>query len=389
MTTDEALSRLLSGDLPDHEARALHARIEAEPELAASWAELQDLVEELDDLPDALTPPPLDPRVLGGAAEPRSRSPLWSAVPWLAAAAAAMLWLWPAPGVERVLLEGSEWVEGEVTVYAADAVIELDGTARILVEPAGGAVRVPGPEQERTMDRKQILAGLAGAVVTVAVYQGTAVVRAATSSVPVSVQAGETHTVGVAPRRAAPRAVGTVSAPADRVAELEAELEAARQELAEAKFTNAIARGQLVAHQGTASPWPDDVPAAMTPEHFEAELVERLTALPDVEITRIDCGEYPCVAALRYNGDVLDDDWSDPLDEVVGTFARDVLGEDDLSLSTNHSRFSNNGREARFVIFGAHTGGRDSDVGTRTKYRVDEFIDTIGEEVNEEWETQE
>ncbi len=371
---NEDFSRLYSRDLPDADARALEHRIATEPDVAAGWRRFLATMEALEALPDTLPAPP------------RKRRRSWTAaIPWaLAAAALLALALRPA-APELVLAAGGQLVEGELSLLAGDAIVDVDGKVWIAVEPADGSVRVVRPEGD-PMQRKTWLAGLAGAAVTVVVYEGSAVVRASPGAEPTTVNAGETHRIpGHAPIVVAPRT------PEERrldVARLEAELEAAEKALAEAKFEGALTRGQLQAVQGVPSEWPKDVPEAVTPERFKAELEARLADVPDIEISHVDCDEYPCIAAIRYTGANTEDGWQAPIGDGVRGWLEGVYGPDGLSISTNTSRFRNGDKSASYVIFGAHSGEDAPDVGTRTEYRIDGMVDDLGAELKEASEGQ-
>jgi ferric-dicitrate binding protein FerR (iron transport regulator) len=378
----DELSALWSGDLPEREAEALRRRIATEPEVGVRWDRLCRALEALEALPDELTPPPL--RTRAEPQPPVERQWPARAVPWALLAASAGLWLWPAPAQDLVLAAGTQWVEGEVRLAAGDVLVDVDGEAWISVEPAAPVPRVGSAEGE--MNRAAVVAGLAGAVVTVAVYEGTAVVRAASDGgEPVVVEAGETHR-RAPPGATKPRPVAPAATAAERLAEvtrLEQELTEAKQALAESEFAGALTRGQLQALQGTPSPWPDDVAPALAPEAFRAGLEARLAELgDDVEIASVDCDEYPCVAAIQKVGDADDSDWNDRLRDSVSGWLQTEIPED-LSVSVNTSRFTDGDRVEQYVIFGAHQGERDSDVGRRTEFRIDAVVDELGERMRE------
>lgn len=105
------LMRLLHGELPADEARALRARIFREPELEAAYAQMERSWQGLSLPPASPVPPGFAGRVMArvrGQAGPGSLS--WSAAPvWVRATAAAALVAgaalglgvgrtWPAPG---------------------------------------------------------------------------------------------------------------------------------------------------------------------------------------------------------------------------------------------------------------------------------------------------
>ena len=369
---DLQLSQLWDGELAADEAAALRARIASEPEVARRWERLCAAMDGLAALPAELPAPPL--------ATPKAPKAGWgpTAVPWLVAAAAVVLWLRPIPEADRVLLDGTEWVDGAVTVLAADLAVEVDGRAEISVEPQGGAPR--GGGQEDPMGRRSaVLAAVAGAVVTVVVYEGTAVVRAE-SGAPVVVEAGDHYrTSGAAAEPGTPR---TPAEQQDHLARLVADLEAAKAALAAAEFEGAFTRGQLAAMQGEVSEWPADVPEALGPERFRAGLEAQLAALPDVVVAEVDCSEYPCVAAIQYTGAEEGDGWRDRIGEAVHGWY-EGMNLENVSMNVNTSRFRDDrGNESRYVIFGAHTD-KGGDVGTRTDFRIDGMVDDLGARLGE------
>jgi hypothetical protein len=369
----EQLSMLWSRDLPEAEAQALRERIATEPEVAVQWRQLCAAMDALGELPDELPAPPLR-----APSRPQRRLTVPRAVPWLLAAAAAVALAMPRPRPAVVLAAGGQWVEGDLRLLAGDVPVDIDGKVWVSVEPAAGVARVERPEDP--MRKSTWMGGLAGALVTVAVYEGSAVVHAAPGDRGVVVGPGETHQTG-APR-AAPSADLSPEARQQNIARLEADLAAAQQALAEAKFEGALTRGQLVAMQGKPSEWPSDIPADLGPERFRAELEKQLEGVPDIRVTDVDCDEYPCIAAIEYTG-TGDDDWHEPIGDAVRGWLEQVLGPDDLSLSLNNSRFRDGDRDARYMVFGAHTEGRDSDVGTRTEFRMDALVDELGQRLTE------
>lgn len=367
--TNEDLSRLWSRDLPEDEARALEDRIAADPALAKRWRDFRATMEALDALPSEMAPPPLRIR------QPTRAS--WSRyIPWAVAAMAAIWALIPRSGPVLVLADGGQLVEGDVSVLAADAIVDVDGTAWISVEPRTGVARVEGPEGD--MQRSTWMAGLAGAAVTVLVYEGTAVVKASPGAEPVVVHAGEKRVIGQPPA-AAP---ATPEQRAADVARLEEELTKAKQDLAAAQFEGALTRGQLTALQGNPSEWPTDVPARARPERFQAELEARLKDHPELKVDRVDCDEYPCIAAVKYLGDAESDEWAKPIADDARAFMKDLYGSDGLSMSVNTSRFQDADESAAYVIFGATEPDVGEDVGTRTSYRIDGMVKDLGSELH-------
>ena len=178
---------------------------------------------DLDDLLSSLpaeepVPAGLNAAVLAAAEGPAARR---SPLPLLAAVllaglvgAGAAIASRPAPPA-LVLAEGSQLVTGSARVLAADRVVDVDGRALITVEPAGALLRGEGQEAD-AMNTTHLVAALAGSLVTVAVYEGTALISAEEDAPAVVVAAGEQRSVGSPPPprpqvrvRTAPRAEGT------------------------------------------------------------------------------------------------------------------------------------------------------------------------------------
>jgi anti-sigma factor RsiW len=372
MSLDEELSRLLAGDLTEPEASALRARIAHEPDVAHAYAQMAALVDALGALPETAPAPPL--RVVP------LRSPLRRAadvVPWLLAAAACVAWLLATSGTPDVLLaSGESWVQGDLTIAAADVTIDLEGTARIRVEPPAFGQRVAGKEDEMT--RGHLLAGVAGAAVTVAVVEGVAVVRAAHGQ-PVELAAGDTQAFGGDTRHPKGAALPTDRAALERhLALLQHELAVTQDALQLEQFSGALTRGQLAAVQGTPQPWPAKIHPTMTAEHFGQELAKRFADVPGVEVRNVDCSEYPCIAALEFTtaSDVVE---HDAAIRIAG-WVQEAYG-DDHSLSMDRSRFVHDDAEARYIVFGAHAGQDDPNVQAREKWRIDSLVEQLGEDL--------
>ncbi|MFT4627582.1 MAG: hypothetical protein ACI8PZ_006268 [Myxococcota bacterium] len=377
MSLYEDLSRLHAGELTDDQAAALRARIDAEPGVAAAWANLNQTLADLSALPEELAPP-----TLGMAPAAPSRAG-WI-VAALAMAAAVLLTLWPTSAPVVLLTDGVQWVDGDLTVHAGDAVVEVSGRASISVEPPPGFVRESGSKED---DMRTIVAALAGAVVTVAVYEGSAMVRAGASD-GVRVEAGEQHTTAperkVVVRKGGPPVQAVLGAepgesPAQTIARLTEALEAATTRLAEADFERAVASGQLAVIQGEPSEWPDDVPDAYQPEAFEEGVRAAIADFPGTELVEVECSEYPCLGAIRLSDDID----TQALGESLKEWVTGALGTDSLSLSMNRSKFVGDEGEADFVLFGAHGGGRDDDVGRRIEHRMDGMVDMLEDQVGE------
>lgn len=380
----ESLSRLLDDELPGAEAEALRRRIDAEPEVRAAWEALQAAVSGLEGLPMEVRPPAaLDARVAGGPPVVSTGRGSWAVAAFgvVALAAAVLLGLRTPEPSTVVIGAGSSEVEGAMQVLVGDVVVDLDGRARIDVEPSGDPVRGAGQEVDMN-NRTAILAGLAGAAITVTVYEGRAAVSGPDSDA-VELEAGASHTV---PQR---RVVVATPDGADvddeavreaalrqRVEELTQELASIEDELATERFAGRLRDAELQRIQGVPSEWGDDVPDALRPDAFEANVLP-LTDMPGFTVEEIDCSEYPCVAALRYDGDDQTLDWGSEVVDRLAAWSDENL--DDASLTVNKSVFKDDEGESRFLLFGMHDGDANGDVGQRTGARMQELGEMVGQ----------
>jgi len=348
MSDLEALSELLSGDLPRDQAQALRARIRDEPELAQAWEELRALTADLGELPDRQAPPAhLDAAVLDEL-EPPSRASLASGssaarsgisrrrwlLPSLAAAAllavglASGLALAPsdAPAVVT-LAQGRHRVSGEAVEVRLDAArVQVRGDAWITVEPGSEGVRREG--QEDAMDVSHALSAAGGAVVTVAVVSGVALVWPADApeAAPVTVPAGGSHQVGEMPAEPGVRRDAEPdgqpdprpSAATRLDPEVAAWVDGLEQDNARLRFENQLLQGQLAVVNGEPAPWPSDLSPSLRPDAFPAHAADAVDRVGGLELVQEDCQEYPCLAVVRV---------ADPSDEAAAREALSQLGE--------------------------------------------------------------
>lgn len=386
MSVYEELSRLLDGELPQDEAEALRTRIATEPELAAAWETLQALPADLAELPDIAPPSGLDERVLDrDELRPRMQrfSRRWGTTAAVAASL-ALLFLWTRPGPATVLVSGTQFVDGQVTVQAAAVQVDVNGRALIEVEPPEGFVREHGQEVSE-MNRNHLLSALAGAVVTVTVYQGAAVLHAEEAP-PTTVAAGESYSVGARSPATAPPAPPTTPAvvtagmtPEEREGVLNDEIERLRGELERSRMTGAIARGQLESVEGTPREWPDDLPDVYQPAAFEESIAAALEEVPFGDVETIDCSEYPCFAVVRSHD--TGDDWGDAVDDFVAILKARAEG-DDTGVHQHNSGIGRNGHELRYagISFGPADGHSDRELLQRTGYRIGSVIEGLAED---------
>lgn len=268
MTIDEALSRLRAGDLSEEEATAWRARIADDPAVAARWSALDALDGDLGALL-AAPPPGLNARILQRHA--RARRPWgWAAIA-LAAGLLLGLGLGPlreAPVVGLELDDGLR-VVGRARLAAGGARVDIDGDASVRSPPL--AVEVRG---------------------------GRAVVRTPTGTTTL----GPGDRFGLAAPEPPPSAPPLHDQPGTdpRIAELELKV----------RLLEEMLQAQVVEYEGSAIPWPDDLPEDFEPDGFRRNLrlaVEECA--PDVELVGFDCSEPPCLAQLRAS----DSDWWDRL----------------------------------------------------------------------------
>jgi hypothetical protein len=381
MTDLEALSHLLDGDLPDGEAEELRRRIDSDPELAASWAAMQALPGELAGLEER-PPARLDARILRPSHQPPRRN--WT--PWVAAAAALiLLGIWSKPTPTRVLIGGQELVSGTTLVLAGDTEVRVQGRALISVEPPPGFVREEKRTQEiAQMNRTHLAAALAGAFVTVAVYEGTAAVTPAGAQT-VAVAAGETRSFG-APRTPKPLEVRRSLPGAVTSTEL-GELEALREEnrileaqVAASRIGAQFADARIEGHEGVPQPWPEDIPAAWQPEPFEAAMAAAMEAAGIGGFPlEVDCSEFPCLAMIEASA--LDDRPDDLWDRVVAGMS-DPLGGN-LRTGIHASNIgSQDGPSRSFGVLSFWPADRPAEgAKERMGYRADSMVeDAMGED---------
>jgi|GEM_PF-1537323 len=367
--TDETLSRLLDGDLPEAEAEAARAAIAADPALAAQWAAMQALPAGLAGLTDS--PPPAMPRP--GPPPPALAAISRTLAPWAAAIAAlALLGMWLRPAEHRVLVDGSEWIDGHVSVLAGGVPVVVEGRARISVEPPAALQRElqHNSPEIAAMDKSHLLAALAGAAVAVTVYEGRAAIDSPAGDV--VLEAGETwSSAPPAPGAPAQRVVrvagpeaATDAVPADlaaRVAELERENQALR-------MAEAVQRGRVQSHEGTPQPWPEDLPAAFRPEGVEGLLDEVLAELGGSELlVDIDCDEYPCLVLL----DSLDPDGGFGDVKAIGDALKERLDDAGIGIRAMGVDTGDGPRRMAGLTLTPADDAQDPDLEARIGHRLD------------------
>jgi ferric-dicitrate binding protein FerR (iron transport regulator) len=384
----ESLSRLHSGDLPEAEASALKELLLSDPEAARTAQELEQLVSRLSSLPEQAPPRELDDQVLGRlpAMRPPSRArPRLSggALPWVGfagalAATAVLAWL-PPPPTQIVVHSGEQIVEGRAELLAADALIELDGRARITMEPSPPSVRGPAPEGSMKVIMGSLGGAAVGAVVTVAVLQGHATVTAPDGA-RIELDAGERHVVDAGGGGGGLQVVQTsfTGTAEERAAALQAEVTRLEQELAAAKFEGAVARGQIAREQGEPVPWPKEVDPDFLPAAFEANLRAELAKIPGLEIHALDCEEFPCVVTLFGQGD-----FGEQLKQLPETLTSSYYPESGVWMGVANSTDEKGPRSAAGIAVLPPSTEKDDALRTRTDFRAGNMLRELEEQLEQ------
>ena len=313
MSHEDAINRLIDGELSPEEEAELRAAIADDPELARLAAAMQALPDQLAALPDALPDPPaLRP---GHAHTTSGFAPRWAWVAVAGLAAALAVAVGPlafAPGPAHLQMEhGAQTIEGVSSVHIGSLRVDVAGEARISVEPATADGRSAEQEDPMKPHLPSAIGGVAaGALVTVAVVQGTALVYPAEGVSPVEVQAGQVHRqavegdVGPQPVRRVVRAPSAAAAVAPEqvkhaAPEVSAYIGALEEELEAARVKNAVLEGQLAARDGTPVDWPTNLPDGLTSDRFEATFQAVAGDVDGLTLDRVDCSEYPCIAVFQ------------------------------------------------------------------------------------------
>jgi hypothetical protein len=373
----EQLSRLMDSDLTADEAAALRQRIANEPEVAAAWQVMQQLSADLNDLPEQL---PVPPSLRATAHRPANRTSVWP----LAVAAAALLvagglFMRPTPVTELAIGYGVQAVDGDAILHVMGVDVAISGRAAVSVEPVGDLPRV-GMAEDPMNALTHIGAVAAGALITVAVYEGTAAITESDGSTvvvrpdaPVTVQAGATPAPAIiisdaiSPDRAPPQDL-TVDALEQRIAELERENEGLA-------MMATLAQGQLAVVGGEPVEWPTTVPPYQDPEHFEAAVLEATAQIPGASVLDIDCVEYPCIAHIDMDPSEAGavSDWNayiEPIGSSLTNGAEDV----GVMAMVNQSDSSNGQTTTLSMALSEEAGEGASD--QRVEARVREFYQT-------------
>lgn len=370
----EQLSRLMDADLPAEDAAALRKRIETEPEVQAAWQAMQQLNDDLNDLPEQL---PVPPTLQATAPRPANRVSYWP----LAVAAASLLvagglWMQPSPVTELALGYGVQAVDGDAVLHVMGVDVAISGRAAVSVEPVGDLPRVDMSEDPMNA-LTHIGAVAAGALITVAVYEGTASITDSDGSTvvvhpdsPVTVHSGgpAPSAIVATPRveLAEPTSSGrSVEALQQRIAELERENEGLA-------MVATLAQGQLAVVGGEPVEWPQTVPAYQEPERFEAAVLEATAQIPGASVLDIDCREYPCIAHIDLDpneaGTVTD--WSAYIEPIGSSLTG---GEEDVGVMAMVNQSDGDNGQSSTLSMALSDDDGEGAADQRVESRVREF----------------
>lgn len=370
MTDDELLSRFLDDELPPHDAAVLRERIATEPAFAARYEALRGMVSALASLPQAL---PLPPQLRSPpTASPPPVRPLWKrpmlwAIP-LAAAAGLVAGVRP-PAARTVLTEGEALIDGRSDLLAGGLAVHVDGVARIVVEPSTEAPRVQQAELV-DMDRKHLAAALAGAVVTVTVYEGIARVEGTPEGARLDLGVGDTRTIPVG------RAVAATTTPANELASAKRRIAELERVLAASKVDRGSGGGAAGGGrvEGTAARWPANPPRGYAPDDWRRRLDDAVADIPGARIERVDCEEFPCVAVMS-SAD-LGDGWLDGFNGLHDGMNADGVYGDGTSVLGMAAVTEDDGGSSRLYAFAVEPGESSN---PRTQSRARAALDELAQ----------
>ena len=340
----------------------------------------------LDDLPrEVPVPPGLDASTLRRA-RASTTGPLPSPNPMLRLAAALLMGallgasvMATRPAPELVLTAGSQLVTGSARVFAGDREVLVRGRALISVEPGPGLLREQEQEAD-TMKTQTLAAALAGSLITVAVYEGRAVISGGDEQ-SITVASGETRSVGAPPAPQRRRVV--VEAPdiergSRSQDHSQGEIARLRAEIAGLRASQALTRGQLQGLTGQPQPWPTDLPDAFLPAAFERSMRALVAQEGAGELLALDCSEFPCLTVLAPT--VQEGNDMPPEVQAVIDGMQALLGDSGVSVHNSRTRDG----DADLLLTGlafAPKGAMDEDTQTRAAYRMEGHLQGLAEEL--------
>lgn len=382
----EALSMLLAGDLDPASEAAVRQRIATDAAWRDAWEAMQSVPGALASLRHPAPPPALDERVLASWSPAREAvpAPAQSARPtplpgggarwqWgfaaVAAAVAVVAVGFETDGPPVVQVAGGvQRFDGEIAVIAADTRIEIDGRVDVAVEPSPPLAR--GLVREGTMDLSHVFAAGGGALVTVMVLEGTAVVKTA-GDPSILLHAGEKQSIGTVP------AMKQRASPVPGEAEADGDTE---QALADLRVKYALVKGQLDAIQGAAIDFPGDLPTAFRATGFAPAATAIAAAIPGTELLSTECEEYPCIAYYRTGSPT--EGWHDALNAAVETTYGPEVGVFQFGV-----RLDDDGRSygiAAVAVTPTDEPEAAAEIRTRVTSRVQPTLSEIEADIKEE-----
>jgi hypothetical protein len=175
-------------------------------------------------------------------------------------------------------------------------------------------------------------AALAGALITVLVYQFLVLPRGQAQSAPPAAKAvaADPAPAPAPPATAAPPATTELK---QRIASKEQEIARLQKELGELRTQNAESQARVEEMEGKPRAWPADLPQGYKPDVMEARINALLEKSGLGELVDFDCDEFPCVAVIEAKQP--GDDWNKKLQGAMSELAKtpDLGGRVSMSMS--------------------------------------------------------
>lgn len=210
-------------------------------------------------------------------------------------------------------------------------------------------------------------AALAGALITVLVYQFLVLPRVQTRSVqPVTSAAALDKPTAPPPTPAAAPAATDLKG---RIESKEQEIARLQKELGELREQNTASQARVAEVEGKPSAWPANLPQGYRPDMMEAKLNALLEKSGLGELVDFDCDEFPCVAVIeaKQGGD----DWNKKLQSALSELARspDLGGRVSMSMTGSQHQNGDKITLTNAVAF-VPSDMFDADLQKRTKNRA-------------------
>jgi hypothetical protein len=84
------------------------------------------------------------------------------------------------------------------------------------------------------------------------------------------------------------------------------------------QFENTLLRGQLAALGGLPNEWPTALPMGVASSDVDSWVTSSFTEADGLMVARLDCDEYPCLAAIAYDEDLPSS--SEPIEQQLADF---------------------------------------------------------------------